>query len=139
MPRKAVSEAVDARLAAEWSLCRVEAFNKLYEPPVSEAGEPVPFLVAHYPLSETRRLLLSEPLDLETGVIRFILSTLRQSGVETALEWADVLADLFRHQEFDGVVTYDASSPSLDDDTDLGSYLRTIVLVEYEHQFTSAE
>ena len=136
MPRSAVVEAVDAVLDAGWSHTEVVPFNTSYEAPVDGDGNPEPFLLVQYPISDTRHLTLGRigPSE-ELGTVLFRLHTARGVGIATALEWADELAALFHRRNIPPIRYGDASSPRLDDDADLGNYLQTSIVVNYSFRF----
>lgn len=140
MPRAAVVDAIEARLAAEWTHCVVVPFNSTYETPTDDEGNPLPFLQVQYPVEETQHLTLSRVGPArDDGRILFRLQTAGGVGISTAQEWCDDLRDLFHMQEFDGVQCREASGPRWDDDADLGGYVRATVSVRYWHYFNSPE
>lgn len=143
MARKAVTEAVDARLAAEWTHTAIVPFAATYEPPeaLDEDGNPVPWLTVQYAVSETASLVLDDdegPFK-ERGIIFLILHVSRVADFGEVQNWLDELFDLFNRKRFDGVHCLDATSSRMDNDADLGNYLQFTVSVPYEFQFDYEE
>jgi hypothetical protein len=56
----------------------------------------------------------------------------RAAAVDPYRDWIDELRALFRGKTFDGVVTWDASPASFDDDNDRGNYYALTCVVEYQ-------
>ena len=131
MARQEVVEAVRDRLGAEWSHCPVIEMNRQGEAPEDGSA----FLMVQYPVTTQRRLSVGTPYYREEGGIRFVLNMQRGEGVDTALQWAGELADLFRYVTFDEVHGREASSPNLDDSNDMGNYFVVTVVVEYYFDF----
>lgn len=135
MARKAVIDAVEARLAALWSGPSLRDPILLSEPPADKSA----FLVVQYPVANERQASLGAPGDnlfREEGVIRFVLVVPRRQVKSEGYAWADQIAALFRAKEFDGVRTFEASSPVLDDRNPDGGYFTLSVVVLYAHDIT---
>src|SRR5882724_10371232 len=121
MPSKAVVDAVEARLAANWTTTPVVGIN--LQPEVPADGSP--FLTVQYPVSGGEQVSIGTPGAQrwrENGAIRFVLAIQRGNGVGQGLQWADSLAALFRGKQFSGVNTWAPSAPVLDDSNDRGDY-----------------
>jgi len=131
MARKAVVDAVEARLAAHWTRCPVIGINLQGEPPHDAS----PYLVVQYPIAETARVSLGTAYYREEGAIRFVLHVRRNRGLAEGLSWADELAALFRYQKFDGVECQAPTSPFIDDSNDEGAYFLLSVVAPYTHTF----
>jgi hypothetical protein len=132
MPRKAVVDAVEARLGATWSGLPVWGANNQGEPP----GDGSEFVMVQYPVAETRRMSLGTRRYREEGAIRFVIHAQRGFGAGRALTLADDIAELFRDVTFDGVETRRPSSMPIGNDNDRGNYFVASVTVPYAFDFT---
>jgi hypothetical protein len=95
MALKAVVDAVEARLAANWTLCPVIGANGQGETPDDGSA----FLTVQYPVANASQTTIGAPgsnVFREEGAIRFVLNVPRGAGLATGLTWADTLAGLFR-------------------------------------------
>lgn len=69
----------------------------------------------------------------ETGVVRILINTERNSGADLALTWADEIAALFRGQRLaNEVQCWAVNSPQFDARNDESGYFRCSVAVGYE-------
>lgn len=130
MAQKAVVDAVEARLAANWSATPYFGLNGGGEPP----ADGTPFLEVQYPVANTEQISIGSPganVWREIGAIRFVLSIRRGQGVAQGLGYADTLAALFRGKQFNAVNTWGPSSPVLDDSNDRGNYWTLSFVVTY--------
>ncbi|WP_210482747.1 phage tail terminator-like protein [Microvirga antarctica] len=130
MARKAVIEAVTARLAAQWTSCPIIPTNRSGDRPRDGS----PFLVVQFPVANTARLTHSAYYR-EEGAFRIVIATERGEGMATPLAWADELAALFRSQRFDGVRCKTPGSPLIHDENDDGAYFVTSIVVPYFFDF----
>lgn len=131
MARKAVVDAVEARLAALWTACPVIGMNTVGEPPADGSD----FLIVQYPIADDSRITVNQGLYRETGGIRFVLHTQRGFGVAEALTLSETLTALFRDQTFDGITTQTPSSAFLDDSNDNANYLVLSLVVPFTHNY----
>ena len=130
MARKAVVDAVEAYLAANWSACPVIGPNGAGTTPEDGA----PYIVAQYPVAGTVRMV-HQPYYREHGSIRFVIHVGRGAGIDQALAWADDLAALFRFKAFGGVRTQTPSSPMFDDEQSDGNYFWCALIVPYRYDW----
>lgn len=131
MPLKLVVDAVEGRLAAEWSKCPVFGINEQGQTPDDASS----FIQVSYPVANGEQLTVGAPgenIYRESGTFRLVVMAERGAGVVEGLAWADELAALFRGKEFGGVQTFAPSSPSIDDRNDEGNYFSLSVAVEYQ-------
>ena len=134
MPAPTVLTAVKARVAANWTHAPVFDLNDEEEAPADGS----PYLVILYPVSDSEQMSIGSPgnnLHRESGVIRFLLYSGRGEGIDTAVQWAWELANLFRQQVFSGVRTLSPASPTIDDRNDVGNYYVFPVTVPYQFDF----
>jgi Bacteriophage related domain of unknown function len=131
MPIKAVADAVEARLAANWTATVIIAYDTMANPPDLDA-----FLVHHYPVVNSVKPVLSR-VYWEEGGIRFVLNVRRGIGVAQALAWCDELSALFRGVKFSGVECFEPSGPPLDDNSEEGDWISYPVIVPYRFEFLS--
>jgi hypothetical protein len=127
-------DAVRARLAANWDEDDAAIFDANSEGTTPSDG--APFIVIQFPVSETSRWPVDRRYYREEGGIRIVIHTVRGSGDQQALEWADTISDIFRDQTFSGVRCQVPSTPLVDDDADRGLYFATSVVVPYWYTFT---
>lgn len=130
MPSKAVVDAVEALLAASWTLCPVVSVNTAATTPADGS----PFLVVQYPMAGSEQKTIGSPgaqVWRERGTIRFVLSVPRGGGLSQWSDWADQLAALFRGKQFSSVSTWAPTSPVLNDNNDLGNYWQLSFSVPY--------
>ncbi len=134
MPKKAVVDAVEARLQERFTACPVFGINLQGETP--EDGST--FVQVQYPVASTSTMDLAGTYYREEGAIRFIVNA--QRGAETAagLTLADDLATLFRNKKFGGVQTFAPSSPVIDDRNEEGMYFALSFAVPYQFDFTDS-
>ena len=131
MPLKLVVDAVEARLAAEWSACPVVGINSGVDAPKDGSSH----LVVQYPVSNSSQLTIGAPgqnIWREEGAIRVIINRARGDGLSAALTWADQLAALFRGKNFGGVQTFAPTSPAIDDRNDQGNFFQVSISVPYQ-------
>lgn len=130
MALQAVINAVEARLAANWTKSAIKAVNLDAEAP----SDGSPFLIVQYPVANSHQQSLGAPgvnIWREEGLIRIVINTERGGGETKALQWADELGVLFRGQLFDGVQCWEVNSPHIDDTNDQGNYFMVSIMVRY--------
>jgi hypothetical protein len=130
MAAKAVVDAVEARLAANWSACPVVGLFGV------RPDDGASFVTTQYPVANAEAITIGAPgnnVHREAGAIRFVLSVSRQLAdpVAQGLQWADDLGTLFRSKVFGGIETFSPGSPAIDDRTDDGIYLVMSFVVPY--------
>lgn len=134
MPLKMVVDAVEARLAAEWTRCPVFGINLQGDTP--EDGSP--FVQVSYPVATGSQISIGSPgsnVYREEGTFRLAVNAQRGEGVADGLGWADELAALFRGKILDetgNIRTYAPSSPAIDDRNEEGMYYTLSVSIPYE-------
>lgn len=130
MASRTVKDAVEARLAANWTNCPIQGINLEGETPADAS----PFLMVQYPVSEEQQITIGAPGNnvwREEGALRFILSIARGTGVDQGLTWIEELRSLFRGKQFSHVSTWAPSAAVLDDTNDAGNYWRLTFAVPY--------
>lgn len=131
MASKAVVDAVEARLAANWSACPVYGLNSEAETPADGS----PFLVVQYPVARSEQMSVGSPganLWREEGAIRIVIHAQRGEGAADGLTWADELAALFRGKIFDGVTAWAPSPPVIDANNESGNYFALAIAIPYQ-------
>jgi len=133
MALSAVSAAIEARLADNWTRCPVRGLNALdAEPPADNSA----FIEVQYPVATSDQISMGAPganVWRDEGAFRILLTIESGSGVTQALAWVDELAALFRGKVFDGVRTFAPTQPVLDDRNDAGGWFTLSFAVPYEH------
>jgi hypothetical protein len=135
MPKKAVADAIDARLAAYWVATPVIDYDTTTEPPDDEDA----FLVVQYPIANGVRPVLGRTF-WEEGAIRFVLHVKRGIGKEQGLEWSDTLAHMFRAVRFQDIriQTFEPDGPIIDDASYDGNWVIYATIVPYRFEFEEA-
>jgi hypothetical protein len=131
MPTKAVADAVQARLAANWTATVIIDYDTTANPPDLDA-----FLVHQYPVVNGSKPFLDRRF-FEEGGIRFVLNVRRGIGLAQGLTWCDQLSALFREVKFSGVECFAPSGPIVDDNSEEGDWVSYAVIVPYRYQFFS--
>jgi hypothetical protein len=132
MPAKAVADAVQARLTANWTNTVVVDYDTNAYPPDLDA-----FLVHQYPVVNGAKPVVGR-IFWEEGGIRFVLNVRRGIGQEQGLEWSDELAALFRECKFDDVQCFETSGPIIDDTIEEGDWISYAVIVRYRYEYTTS-
>jgi hypothetical protein len=137
MPSSAVESVIRQWLATGWNTNNgvILGVNGVSETPADGA----PFLVIHYPISNTQRPTLVERR-FEEGAARIIYNVPKGWLLETSLPLADTIAALFRGDKLivDHVEFFEPSLPFVDDDNDEGNYYEIAVVVPYRRQFDAS-
>lgn len=130
MASKTVVDAVNARLAANWTACPIYGPNERTTTPDDASA----FIDVQYPVANTSQLTLDRHYR-EEGVIRLVINAERGSGSDQGLEWADTLAGLFRTQRFAGIMTWTPSPPVINDENENGNYYQLSLVIPYTFDF----
>lgn len=130
MPMKAVNDAINARLLANWTATPIIPYDTIREPPYGVNA----FLVVHYPVINGGRPTLGRKFWIE-GTFRLVLNVMSGMGLDQPLIWADELGLLFRETSFDGVETFEVDGPVVADDIDAGQWIGYSVVVRFRHQY----
>jgi hypothetical protein len=133
MAKKAVVDAVRARLAANWNEADAAIFDANSEG--STPADGTPFIILQFPVSDSEKPAVGTRHYLEEGAFRIVIHTQRGGGADQALQWGDTIAGIFRDLKFDGVECLVPSSPLTHDDNDQGQYFVASVVVPYRYQF----
>ncbi|KMO20392.1 hypothetical protein SQ03_05695 [Methylobacterium platani JCM 14648] len=97
-----------------------------------------PYLEISYPISRARTISVGAPgnnLIRESGTMRLVLYVARGAGTAEGEIWLEELAALFLNKKFDGVTTFEPSSPVFDDRNDLANYYGMSSSVEYQADY----
>jgi len=132
MPAKAVIDAVQTRLVANWTETLIVDYDTTAYPPDDVDA----FLVHQYPVVNGAKPVVDR-LFWEEGGIRFVLNVRRGIGLEQGLTWSDELSALFRYSKFDGVETFETSGPIIDDTTEEGDWISYAIVVRYRYEYTT--
>jgi hypothetical protein len=133
MPSKAVADAVEARLMANWAVSPIIPYDAQTQPPEGVES----FIVVQYPVANGVRPALGRTF-FEEGAIRIVLNVVRGVGSAQGLEWSDQLAWMFRAVKFDGVETFVPDGPVIDDTIEEGNWVMYSIIVPYRYEFVSA-
>lgn len=132
MASKAVMDAVEQRLAANWTATAIIGANQQGDAPNDGSS----FVIVQYPVATTERPSVTTRKYREEGVIRLVLNSQRGIGTVDAATMADSLAALFRDQKFGGVECHVPDSFTDDDASENGNFFVTAISVPYSFNFT---
>ena len=133
MPSKAVADAVEARLTANWTASPIIPYDTQSDPPSGVES----FIVVQYPVVNGVRPALGRTF-FEEGAIRIVLNVVRGVGARQGLAWADDLKWMFRAVMFDGIATFVPDGPVIDDTIEEGNWVMYSIIVPYRYEFVSA-
>jgi hypothetical protein len=137
MAHTQVINAVSGRLAALWSLCPVQIEPAGPQPPPRDGSL---FLAVEFHSSYSRQATIGSPganIYRDEGAIRFVLHVPNSTGYRAGSEQCQILAGLFRGQQFDGVETFAPSPASVDRSRTGGNYLALAFVVPFKFDFTA--
>jgi hypothetical protein len=138
MPAPAVHTAVKNRLETLWVPSHESILIDVNEQE-DQPSDASAFVLITYPIvNPGSQMSIGSPgsnLFRETGVIAFDIHRPRGEGADTGRQWAWDLAAVFRAKEFDSMRTWDPSSPTEDDRSDIGAYWVFRVTVPYWFDF----
>ncbi|MCQ8781719.1 phage tail terminator-like protein [Mangrovibrevibacter kandeliae] len=131
MAHPIVDQAFRAQLESSFSGCQIYPEGMATAPTDGSA-----FLVLQFPFSTSEQISVGDPgnnVYREEGAARFVLSVPRnRPAIESGRQWAAEIANLFRGNRFDGVLTFAPTSPVTDDENDTGSYYRLAWVCPYQ-------
>lgn len=132
MARKAVVDAVMARLKANWTTWPTAVLNVIGGVDQMRGD----YVAVDFPVANERQISTGAPGDniwREEGVFRILINVRRGGGVGAALAWSETLASLFRGKQFDGVQCWHVNSPPLDSESNISGYWQCVIAVGYSH------
>lgn len=112
MASKAVMDAFDARLSANWTATAIVPADRASSGPADGAA----YVTLEYPLAREDQITIGAPgnnVFRETGVARLVLSAPSGQGSGQIAAWIDQLRAIFRGKQFSGVTTF-APSPGIE-------------------------
>jgi hypothetical protein len=136
MASKLVMDAVEARLAANWTNTPIDLPNLTGAVPA--AG--TPFLALEYPVANEEQISVGSPganVFRESGAFRITLSIPIGAGRvdpvtgQDYVGWLDALRAIFRGQTFAGVKTWAPSPVTINDKSDDGAFFVLSFAVPY--------
>lgn len=128
MTKKAVVDAVYARLAANWTQCPIVALNTMGNVPANAAA----FLAVDFPIAESRIFSVDGKDFREEGVARIVVYTDHGSGRDAAYSYAETISALFRLVTADGV---NYLAPTIRDAVSDDLYFKLIVTIPYAFNY----
>lgn len=129
MVARAVVEAIEGKLAADWTETPIVG---VLTPDAKPLGN-VPFILVQYPITNSEQASIGAPGDnwwRDEGVFSLLVHQ-KKSRVELALQQADELAAMFRGKDIDGVRCWAPSGAAFDDGNDQALYYVVSVAVPY--------
>lgn len=130
MASVAVIDAVEDRVAANWSATDYFGLNTVGDPPT----DGTPFLTVQYPVANGEQISVGSPgaeVFREDGGIRFVLAIPRGQGVRYWQLALEALLGHFRAAKFSGINTWAPTTPIFDNSNDSGNYFRLTAVVPY--------
>lgn len=112
MAGKAVEDAVNARLSANWTTTAIVLDDTTDAGP----GDGSAYVTVEYPVGQENQITIGAPgnnVFRETGAFRILLIAPTGAGKDQALIWMDQLRAIFRSKQFTGVTTF-APSPGIE-------------------------
>jgi hypothetical protein len=128
MAKKALADAVVAKLAAEFSLATILNQNEDMEEP----QDGTPWVRVDFPVSQNERAALCRRYR-ETGSFRVVVATQIASGMSDSRTMCEAIDAIFRAKRFGDVET---EAPSIRDGIDQGNYLLAAVIVPYRFEYS---
>lgn len=132
MASRAVEDAIDAYLTANWSTSPILTENQQGEVPGDGSG----FIILQFPVSNVERVAVNERLYREEGGFRIVIAVPRGVGTGTIRQWGETLAALFRDTRVGPVECRVPSEPFTDDQSDRGLYFQGSMIVPFERYFS---
>lgn len=128
MAKKAVTDAVAARLATNWSETPILALNAATQTP-ADGG---PWVRLEFPVANGTQTTLGRSYR-ETGAFRIAVATQILSGLDRSMLYCEQIAAVFRNQKFDGV---ECKTPTIREGVDDGSYFMASVVIPYVFRYS---
>jgi hypothetical protein len=128
MARKAVEDAVVARLAANFSDAPILDTNEDAFTP----SDGTKWVRVYFPVSNVVPLTYAHS-NSENGSFRIVVATEILSGKTPGLTLCETIAAIFSRQKFSGVTCF---VPSISEARDDGNYYKRSVIVPYRFEFT---
>lgn len=127
MAKKIVTDAVLARLQANWSTAPILALNETAQTPADGSG----WVRLEFPVANGKQTTLGRTY-LETGAFRIAVATEIGSGLAKSNDYAEQIATIFRNQKFSGV---ESLTPTIREGIDDGSYFIAAVIVPFRYEY----
>jgi hypothetical protein len=127
MAKKAVTEAVAARLAANWTTTAILQLNVDMEPPADGS----PWVRLQFPVSNDIQTVLGRGYRA-TGAFRIVVATGIAEGISDSMTYCEQIATIFRNQRFDGV---ECLTPTIGEGIDDGNYFIATVIVPFRYEY----
>lgn len=127
MAKKVVTDAVFARLQANWSTTPILALNETTQTP----GDGSAWVQLQFIVANGRQTTLGRTY-LETGAFRITIATEIGSGLSKSNDYAEQIATIFRNQKFSGV---ESLTPTIREGIDEGSYFIAAVIVPFQYEY----
>lgn len=128
MSKKAVTDAVAARLAANWPTTPILSKNTALSAP-ADGG---PWVRLEFPVTNDIQTILGRGYR-SSGAFRIVVATEIASGLSKSNTWCEAIAAVFRNHRFDNV---DCGTPSIREGIDDGNYFLASVIVPYFYDYT---
>jgi hypothetical protein len=128
---KALEDAIDAYLAANWTTTPIFTENEQGEIP-ADAGA---FIILQFPVANVERVSPAARLYREGGAFRIVINVPRGAGTSLIRQYGSDLADIFRDVRVGDVDCRAAGEPFTDDESDRGLYFTGSLTVPFDRYF----
>jgi hypothetical protein len=131
MASAAVEEIVEGYLRDNFTTVPIFPENSEGETPNDGSA----FILIQFPMSDVRRVTLSDPCFEETGYVRISVNVARGDGTTTIRQYGTELAALLRETKIGQLKFGVPSEPFTDDTSDEGMYFKGSMLVPFTFYF----
>lgn len=128
MAKQAITNAVAARLVANWTTTQILKLNE-------DTGTPAdgsPWVRLQFPVSNDIQTILGRGYRA-TGAFRVVVATAIGEGLTNSMTWCEQIATIFRNQKFDGV---QCLTPTIGEGIDDGNYFIATVIVPFRYEYS---
>jgi hypothetical protein len=127
MAKKAITDAVAARLAANWTTTSILKINEDMGTPADGS----PWIRLQFPVSNDIQTILGRGYRA-SGAFRIVVATRVGEGLTDSMTYCEQIATIFRNQKFDGV---QCLTPTIGEGIDDGSYFIATVIVPFRYEY----
>lgn len=127
MAKQAITDAVAARLAANWTTTPILKINEDMGTP----ADGLPWIRLQFPVSNDIQTVLGRGYRA-SGAFRIVVATEVGEGLTNSMTRCEQIATIFRNQKFDGV---QCLTPTIGEGIDDGSYFIATVIVPFRYEY----
>ncbi|MBM3642239.1 MAG: hypothetical protein FJX15_13135 [Alphaproteobacteria bacterium] len=127
MAKKAITDAVAARLAVNWVTTPILKINEDMGTPADGSS----WVRLQFPVSNDIQTVLGRSYRA-TGAFRIVVATVIAGGLPDSMNYCEQIATIFRNQKFEGV---QCLTPTIGEGVDDGSYFIATVIVPFRYEY----